>query len=157
MAGVTYHIEINDHGTASSLRSLLHAASDRQPIMKIAGAIAQKSVVYNFELGGRPKWKALAVSTLKYKAKYGINLGVLKGRTGNLAMISYKATATEAVIGTSPSSKDYAAIQNFGGQAGRGHKVTIPARPFMVLQQEDLDDMQAAIANYLESALAKKV
>lgn len=25
----------------------------------------------------------------------------------------------------------YAAIQQYGGQAGRGHKVTIPLRPFL--------------------------
>ena len=30
----------------------------------------------------------------------------------------------------------YAAIQQFGGKAGRGHKVTIPARPFLPVRQD---------------------
>jgi phage gpG-like protein len=32
---------------------------------------------------------------------------------------------------TVSNTQQYAAIQQFGGKAGRGHKVTIPARPFL--------------------------
>ena len=32
------------------------------------------------------------------------------------------------------STMGYSAIQHLGGQAGRGHRVTIPARPFMPVQ-----------------------
>ena len=34
------------------------------------------------------------------------------------------------------SSKPYAAIQQFGGQAGRNRKVTIPARPYMPITDD---------------------
>ena len=37
---------------------------------------------------------------------------------------------------TIASTPKYAAIQQFGGKAGRGHKVTIPARPFLPIRQD---------------------
>ena len=55
--------------------------------------------------------------------------------------IGYRAGSDLVQIGTNPAAHDYAAIQQFGGQAGRGRKVRIPARPFMLLQDEDVAEM----------------
>ena len=44
---------------------------------------------------------------------------------------SIRITETTANSVTSGSDRKYAAIHQFGGQAGRGHKVTIPPRPFL--------------------------
>lgn len=53
----------------------------------------------------------------------------LIGETGNLSRQFYvRADRHSVVLG---SSTPYAAIHQFGGQAGRGRKATIPARPFM--------------------------
>ena len=43
-----------------------------------------------------------------------------------------------ALVGT---NMVYAAIHHFGGMAGRGRKVRIPARPFMTLTNEDKQDL----------------
>ena len=47
----------------------------------------------------------------------------------------------------------YAAIHNFGGQAGRNRKVTIPQREFLVLTNEDeqslMDDVQEYFSNLI--------
>lgn len=49
--------------------------------------------------------------------------------TGQLAAsVSTDYDSTQAVIG---SNKVYAAIHQFGGEAGRGRKVEIPARPYL--------------------------
>lgn len=37
---------------------------------------------------------------------------------------------------TITSTPKYAAIQQFGGKAGRGRKVTIPARPFLPIRPD---------------------
>lgn len=54
--------------------------------------------------------------------------------TGNLRrQIVWQATADTLTVGATPL---YAAIQQFGGQAGRNHKVTIPARPFLPVRPD---------------------
>jgi len=44
----------------------------------------------------------------------------------------------------------YAAIHQFGGKAGRGRKVTIPARPFLKLTDEDLEKILQTVEEYLK-------
>ena len=46
------------------------------------------------------------------------------------------ANAASVTVGTTSVTAAYAAIQQFGGKAGRGHKVTIPARPFLPVRQD---------------------
>lgn len=54
--------------------------------------------------------------------------------TGHLRrQIVWQATADTLTVGATPL---YAAIQQFGGQAGRNHKVTIPARPFLPVKPD---------------------
>lgn len=43
-----------------------------------------------------------------------------------------------AVVGT---NEPYAAIHQFGGKAGLGRKVQINARPFLVLTEQDEQDL----------------
>lgn len=57
------------------------------------------------------------------------------------------------------STPEYAAIQQFGGKAGRGRKVTIPARPFLPIHQNgalypaEQSDVLQAINAYLMDGL----
>ncbi|MBI5939718.1 MAG: phage virion morphogenesis protein [Caulobacterales bacterium] len=48
--------------------------------------------------------------------------------------VKFMATAQRVDVGTNVV---YAAIHNFGGQAGRGKKVTLPARPYMGISDGD--------------------
>jgi phage gpG-like protein len=43
------------------------------------------------------------------------------------------STPTSLTVSATPL---YAAIHQFGGQAGRSHKVTIPARPFLPVRKD---------------------
>lgn len=52
---------------------------------------------------------------------------------GNLRR-QFTISAVNGTLTVSNTMK-YAAIQQFGGKAGRGHKVTIPARPFLPVHQ----------------------
>jgi phage virion morphogenesis protein len=54
--------------------------------------------------------------------------------------------ANGIVIGT---NKIYAAIHQFGGQAGRGKKVPIPARPYLLFQDEDITYLEMTLVNYI--------
>ncbi len=65
------------------------------------------------------------------------------------------ATATGVTVG---NSMIYAAIHQFGGQAGKGKKVTIPARPFLpITQRGDLYPAERAqILDQINDYLAGK-
>jgi phage virion morphogenesis protein len=84
---------------------------------------------------GGEKWKPLALSTIRQRENRGQWPGKklqrsTAGLTASLQPSHGPATAMLTV------SKPYAAIHQFGGMAGRGRKVEIPARPYLPLKQE---------------------
>ena len=64
--------------------------------------------------------------------------------------IGYEASPTAVAVGT---NKIYGAIHQKGGQAGRGRKVTIPARPFLGITGEDTKAAQEIIQDHLAGAI----
>lgn len=125
------------------------------------GNILITSVTRNFEEGGRvsntnspstvvggnAQWKDLspvtkfARSQTNRKGKAGtsdnaFNILVRSGRLRN--SINYKITGGTLQVGTNVK---YAAIHHFGGMAGKNKKVSIPSRPFLVVQDEDIEEI----------------
>jgi len=151
-------LTIDDREMKQLLRSLSRKMRNMRPIMSELGEIALSSIEKNIEVGGRysdpdswrggsRKWKPLSPATIKQRARKGYWPGKILQQAGQLAAsISKKVSGDSVSIGT---NKIYAAIQQFGGKAGRGHKVTIPARPYIVIQDEDITEMKAAINSYL--------
>lgn len=155
------------------LGELKRRTSDLKPTMQVIGELVKTSVKRNFEVGGRysvegswqggsKTWLPLSAATLfsgkrgKYITKKGkYRKGVeekLKNRKtlidkGRLMKsINWRATNKQVSIGTNVV---YAAIHNFGGPAGRGRKVKIPARPFLVIQGEDLRRITGVIEKHI--------
>jgi len=62
--------------------------------------------------------------------------------------ITYEASPQMVVIGVNAV---YARIHQLGGQAGRGHKVTIPARPYIYITDEDRAEIKAMAVEHLRS------
>ena len=50
------------------------------------------------------------------------------------------------------SSVLYAAIHQFGGRAGRGRRVTLPARPYLGIDDRDRDAIARIVSRALEGA-----
>ena len=183
MAGVT--VKVDDKELNRKIDNLGRAMKGASDLMKLWGEIAVTSMRENFEAGGRPAWKKLRAQTIKLKG-HG---DPLKGRTGNLERITYKAHADHVVMGTHPSARKYAAIHQFGGtikhpggtpyfvgedglakfvsirkaaqifaQSGSRlnltapHGIPVPARPYMVLQDEDIAEMGQTARAYLQKA-----
>ncbi len=137
------------------LQELLKAVKDRignlQPAFEVIGQVIHTSIRRNFEEGGRPKaWQDLADSTKKQRAKKNKWPGqilVMSGeKDGLLSSISYDAMPEKLVL---VANKKYAAIQHFGGMAGKGRKVKIPARPYMMIQDEDWAEIKAALNDFI--------
>lgn len=95
--------------------------------------------------GGTTQWKPLAPVTLKNKAKRGYRQILVS--TGELRnSIEVRPQGNSIVIS---ANKQYAAIQNFGGEAGKNRSVAIPARPFLVIQSETLEEIQEIVGSQL--------
>ncbi|WP_165009649.1 phage virion morphogenesis protein [Neisseria yangbaofengii] len=107
-----------EHG----LGQLLKNATNTRPMMRAIATEMVSLTEDNFEneSWGGEKWK---------QSKSAANGGKTLQLTGQLAAsISTKVGNDFAQIG---SNKKYAAIHHLGGQAGRGRKVTMPARPYL--------------------------
>ena len=144
MSGVS--IKVDDKNVREMLSGILKRMGNPAPAMKILGAIARTSIVRNFEKGGRPtKWKPLSPETLK--TKKGTAILREQGMAGGLmGSVNYKPFNNKVVIS---ANKVYAAIHHFGGKAGRGKKVTIPDRPYMMVQDEDWVEMKKALNDFI--------
>lgn len=107
-----------EHG----LGQLLKNATNTRPMMRAIATEMVSLTEDNFEneSWGGEKWK---------QSKRAANGGKTLQLTGQLATsISTKVGNDFAQIG---SNKKYAAIHHLGGQAGRGRKVILPARPYL--------------------------
>lgn len=119
--------------------AIIKRHGNAEAAFELIGEIVNTSIMRNFEDGGRPrKWKDLADSTKKQRARQGNWPGQILVRSGTrsglMGSISYDARPKEVVF---VANKPYAAIQNFGGQAGRKRATEIPAREYMMIQDED--------------------
>lgn len=121
---------------------------DMEPLYDEVGEILLASVARNFRVGGR-----YAVSgdgefvggTMHWpesrRAKEQSGQTLLD--TGQLAASITKRVGPDGVtIGT---NKVYAAIHHYGGAAGRGGVSILPPRPFLVVQEEDFQDILTII------------
>jgi len=141
-------IKINDKEIQQLLLKLISKTENLRPLMKNIAGIMHDSVEENFEKEGRPeKWQELSEVTIKHRTKKGYYPGKILQMRGELAAsINSKYDDNSAIVGT---NKAYAAIQQFGGNAGRNKKVEIPARPYLLLATNDEKQIINEIKNYL--------
>lgn len=95
--------------------------------------------------GGDTRWVDLADSTKKQYEKKGWKQEPTLSRTGGGLAASIEVTPTSGLSIKISANKSYAAIHQFGGQAGRNLSVTIPARPFLILNKDTLEDIREEI------------
>lgn len=140
MAGIKINVTIDDAEVKALLTRLKERVEDLTPVMQTIGEIVKISVRKNFDQGGRPnKWQPSQRAT----REGGVTL-VDKRNLRN--SINAKATSKQVAIGTNIK---YGAIHQLGGQAGRGKKVNIPARPFLAVQTEDWTEIKKVIGGHL--------
>ena len=164
-SGLGLEIEINDKGVQELLSITQERLRDLTPAFKNIGEymVRERETLFKEERGpdGKP-WEKLAESTKysifrkKKTAKQGLQ--ALAGKKiltqdHHLKRTVYKAGSNQVVISPDTTSKDYAAIHQFGGKAGRGKKVTIPARPHLGFNDENKKEFIEIIREHLLSQL----
>lgn len=161
---VSIDIKVSDQGVRQLLEKIRQRLGNLKPAMSVIGQIVRTSVVKNFETGGRPRWKPS-----RRAVQQGGQTLVKTGRL--MRSITAKAGKDSVSIGTNVI---YAAIHQLGGRTGphviepkrkkalrtpyglfrrvRHPGSTIPARPFLAVQDEDWREIKAALNDYLTNS-----
>jgi phage virion morphogenesis protein len=140
--------------TIADLDAMGARLHDMRPAFKIAGQIARGSINRNFMEGGRPsKWAPLKPATIRRRRGFGNpqvlrDTGVLMTSIGaeNDAYGIYELAPSSLTLGT---NVPYAAPHQFGATSGRSHTVVVPARPFMMLQDVDVDRIAQVFEDFI--------
>lgn len=142
-------ISVDSRDLERGLSQLLENVQNRRPMMNAVATELQSMTEDNFESEswGGNKWK----DSKRAKNEGGKTLQ----KSGQLAASLTTQSGNDfARIG---SNKVYAAIHHLGGQAGRGHKVSLPARPYLPIN--GLGNLQAdgekQILDIVKEALAR--
>lgn len=149
MADEPIEIKIDNKAVNEKLLELAKRGENLRPLMKNIAGIFASSTEENFKEEGRPdKWVDLSEERKEQRKKIHKWPGQILQVSGQLAAsVNTQYDDDSAVIG---SNKDYAAIHQLGGKAGRNKKVTIPARPYLKLTDDDYDEILDAIENHLK-------
>ena len=157
MSGVRFQFTFNDKTLREELRRKVARLEDKRTLLAVIGdEFTRAGGVINrrFETETGPdgkKWTPLAPRTIKTRLKrYGnAPLTVLTMRGHLSESINYQITGDTLKIGTGRTVEHYAAIHQFGGQAGRSQKVTIPARPYLGFAEDDMDMIEDEVRAFL--------
>lgn len=174
MAGTAISIDIDDKQVMDRLKELRDRFGNLRPVMKAIGQTIRTSVVENFQDGGRPgAWAPLSPATLLQKR--GSKVLIDKGFAGGLmGSIHEEAGEDYVLVGT---NKVYAAMHQFGYKGPvtipahtrvirqafgkmlanpkavsvRSHTAlrAVPARPFLMVQNEDVIEILELMNDYL--------
>lgn len=151
-----FKVNIRDEGIAATLTRVAHGCRAPRPLMRAIAGLFESETEANFAAQGRPRWLGLAPATIRARQRKGTWPGkILQVSSGGLAASIATDYGDDFVL--VGSNKPYAAIQHAGGQAGRGKKVTIPARPYLPadkdgnLQPTTADGIERLANDYLAS------
>jgi len=173
MAGFRLKFEGGER-IAEAFRKAANRCLHAKALWKAVGQIALTSMEKNFDAQGRPqKWAPLAPATIRDRLKGRVivgrrsarrtRVGVLKKvrgmrilqRSGHLKQSIVAHPDAEGVdVGSIGSNLIYARIQQLGGEAGRkSNRVTLPARSYVMLQDEDVEEIRATVVDWVMGPL----
>ncbi len=136
MSDEPIEIKIDNKEVEKALLEIAQKTSNLRPLMKNIAGIMADSTEENFKVEGRPKWKDLSEKTKTTRKKTGHYPGQILQVSGQLALsVTTQYDDTSAIIG---SNKIYAAIHQLGGQASKNKKTTIPARPYLIIDESEV-------------------
>lgn len=130
-------ITLNDTQAVKSLQQIANQLENPRRLYGVLGETLKKIHTDRFKTEIDPegkKWKPLSDRTLALKRKRGKSTKILR-QDGYLAdKTAYNVRNDGVEFG---SQEIYARLHQFGGKAGRGKKVTIPARPWLGAGEKD--------------------
>jgi len=162
MMGKAVQVQIDHAAFAAALGRLAAATQNPAPVLAQIGEYLRNSTSDRFKSQTGPDgapWQALSQWYRDGKAK---NADKILTLDGNLRRIVYQVSSDEVQVG---SPMEYAAIHQFGGvikparakalKFGGGYvaSVTMPARPFLGVSDDDAVEVASLVSDYLAGAL----
>lgn len=137
-------IRIDDKEVVKLFEKLRNKIKDMTPVMRDIAVVMEKDVRTHFleERGPEGKWE-------KLKYRPSVNILRLTGRH-LWSTISSDFDKNKAMVGT---PTEWATIHQFGGYAGRGLKAKIPARPFLWISEQALEQIKKTMLMYLSDGV----
>ncbi len=144
MAGVTLEYSINDHQALAMLEQLegFDSTSMFEEIGEHLVSATQGRFRDQVDPEGndwKPSKRALRTGDLTL-----IDHAILRGS------ITYNASTDQVEVGT---NLVYGAIHQFGGEAGRNLSVTLPARPYLGISDDDGIEIDDIVEAHLEDTM----
>lgn len=145
MAATKTGVSLNWGGFDKALGETAHKLGNMQALMKSVGDALVSGTLKRFQDEEEPTGKKWPKSKRAAK-KDGQTLTdtALLRRS-----IDYAATSDKVMVG---SNLPYARIHQKGGKTGKGHKVDMPARPYLGVSEEDMDEVRETVADFLKGA-----
>lgn len=159
----------------------LDIRSFKEPLTRAVRQVMIPSIRQNFAVGGRPPWETLAEDTMKLREQGGygpggpilVRTGALQRNMGYLTM--WTVTSNFATIKDLPARIWYGKIHQSGygsfgslvrtagsakealAQTGTRHdaKISIPARPFVMFQPEDILAIEEVFGTWLDERILR--
>ncbi len=151
MAGASFTMDMGQ--LFAALDSGLRRMGGTDELTSSIGEYLVSSTLERFEAGKDPDGRTWTPSArawtqgLKGRRSRGFGRTLVdKGRLRG--SIVYEATPQRVVVGTNVV---YAAIHQFGGMAGRGRKVRIPARPYIGINEDDVKEIRGMATDFVAS------
>ncbi|MGC9218455.1 MAG: phage virion morphogenesis protein [Athalassotoga sp.] len=121
------------------LKLIMSHVSDLSKPMSEIGQLMKRSVIENFQAGGRPRWQQLSQKYLEWKMSHGY--------TSQILVLTHKLmqsfnTQTDAKSARVFTGVKYAARHNFGDNL-------VPQRQFMMFQDEDISKIKEIISKFV--------
>lgn len=144
-------IDANFKKLEKRLRSMKKRGEDLEPVFKEIGDLIVDSIDENFSeegrhsgdpdsiFGGSEKWEDWSQKWADRREAMGKTGKILTLDGGLVSSVDYDTSKDEIVVS---SGKKYASRQHHGGGG-------IPARPFLVIQEEDLDEMLEDLSKFI--------
>lgn len=138
-------VSLNWGGFDKALGKAAHKLGDTQALMESVGEALVSGTLKRFQNEEEPTGNKWPKS--KRAAKEG---GQTLTDTALLRRsIDYAATPNKVMVG---SNLKYARIHQLGGKTGKGHKVDMPARPYLGASKEDMEEVRETMADFLAGA-----
>lgn len=156
MSGAVIRAQLDDRQAQASLDRVAAGARNALPLFTEIGSALEGSTRERIQTTKRAPdgtpWLPLSPAWIETKRERGHSEGILTMRGDLLNSIAFEAGDTFVDIIAGPT--EYAAIHQFSGQAGRGRKVNIPARPYLGLSDEDQTEIREAADDWLAGLAA---
>src|SRR5690349_1241826 len=130
-----------------------------EPLKRSVQQVIIPSIRANFDAQGRPAWAPYAASTIEFHEMLGIDMsrsmldktGALKRTATTLAI--WTIGKEDATLNSLPPNVWYGNLHQTGGKGGKGPKGIMPARPFIMFQDEDYEKITEVFAKWLDERI----